>query len=370
MKCRFIIFLIAAFLMAAGNGYAETSKANNTVFFQGFYLKAKEQLDAAVEKITRLEEEIKKNSDTINRAEKIIGIASQRNDHNARQAENTAREALITATGALEKNKEALSQWKLKRIRAENAILLIKNMINDNTGNGQKIRGFVSDHNGKVEIVGGNGNRVYPGEEQAVIVGKGDKIITHDNSFLNMQFLDGRGAARLASNTQIIMSEDSPEKQEILITKGKIYGAIDKVDEYYNKIKNGIKNYHDDLKAIGEYLDDEEIKRRVNRQLHIMLLDIKGTIHPENREYYYEEASNKIRYYRITAVCAVRGTKFTVENREDGSGAITVLDGLVEITPKGEDTLKIEGGYMVNFRDNKFSVPQKTENIDNWWENE
>jgi uncharacterized protein YlzI (FlbEa/FlbD family) len=230
----------------------------------------------------------------------------------------------------------------------------------------QDIKGYISDYTGRVETVKAN-NRVYTADNASDFLGVGDKIITHNSSSADIQLLDGRGMVRLDSNTQIEIMKDLPEKQEILISRGKIYGSVEKAEEYIKKIRDSIKDYHEDIKSVGDYFNDEDIENRVNKQLYVSLLNL---VNPSaSIKYEYDEMSNKIHKHRyIIAVCAVRGTKFTIENKEDGSGEIRVLEGMVDITPEAGKFFKLEEGYIASFKNGIFSDPLKAEGHDSWWE--
>jgi hypothetical protein len=370
MKKVYFVLFTAIFLFMAINAYTDEYQKEASIFLPGFYLKAKELLNSSIENITQLEKEIEQNRDTIKRSEKIILIAGRREDQKAREVENAAREALITATDALKKNEETLKEWQKKKERAEKALLHIKNMANANHGSGQRPGGFVSNIEGTAETVKPDGERVYLNGDSPVFFEQGDKIVTHKDGSLEMQFLDGRGRARLMPDTQIVFAENSSVKQDLLIIKGRFYGVIDKVDDYLNKIKKGIKDYQEDLKTIDSYFSDDDIKKRVVGQLYINLLS-PFNIYGKGAKYVQDPKTGQItNYFGVTAVCAVRGTIFAIENREDGSGEVSVTEGILEITPRDGETFSLEEGFSVSFKDNKFSEPFKIENLNRWWENE
>lgn len=363
MKRVYFVLFTAIFLFMAFNAYTDEYQKEASIFLPGFYLKAKELLNSSIENITQLEKEIEQNREIIKRSEKIILIAGRREDQKA-------REALITATDALKKNEETLKEYQSKKERAEKAVFHIKNMATANYGSGQRPGGFISNIHGAAETVKPDGERVYLNGDSPVFFEQGDKIVTHEDGSLEIQFLDGRGTARLAPDTQIVFAENSSVKQDLLIIKGRFYGVIDKVDDYLNKIKKGIKDYQEDLKTIDSYFSDDDIKKRVVGQIYINLLS-PFNIYGKGAKYVQDPKTGQItNYFGVTAVCAVRGTIFAIENREDGSGKISVFEGLLEITPRDGETFSLGEGFSVSFNDNKFSEPFKIENLDRWWENE
>ncbi len=361
MKRKFYTTLIALLLIIGLSTpvYAQMPSQ----LWVNLYFKSVRLLGEANENIKKLEAEIRENQNAISRAENIINLARQRTDAKAKEAERIAQEALMKAKEALRRNETSLAEWKLKRTRAQNALAAIQNM-NRSTFD-SKVKGFVSDHSGRVEILKANGNTEYLDGNSSGLLESGDSIITYGNGTAQVQFLDGRANSTLAPDTQITIKKDEPAEQILGLLKGRIYTAVDKIDDFTKKMKEEYQRYREDLKTIGEYLKDEDLRKQTNRQLSIEIdicRPLKKKITALNVIVTEDCVITPI------AVAGIRGTKFVLENTEEGNGELYVIEGVVDVTTPDGKTFIVSGGYKTTFREGRFSEAQRFGNIDKWWE--
>jgi tellurite resistance-related uncharacterized protein len=330
---------ILAILFFTANAFAHDEPQYSNNFLLSLYFKAVELRDRAIMEIRKIDMEIAKNNETIQKSEKIISLAQQKGNT---KAEMIARDALIKAQEAKRKNEEIRKEWELQKIRADRSYATIQNMLSQKNDSKQQIKGFVASYTGNVYIIKANGERVTP---ENGFLEPGDKVWTGDGT-AEMQMLDGRATAKIGPYSEFEMKKDTPEEQVVELIKGKVYIAVDKIDEYAKKMKEKIEQYKGDLKTIK---------------------DIKE----EDIEYLLEHSkfNKKFVHKCPTAVLGIRGTKYTVDVRDGNTTEINVLEGSVEVSNvKGNKKIIVEEGYGAIATRNGISDPQKIGQIERWWE--
>jgi len=334
--------LILAILFFIANAFAYDGPQYSNNFLLSVYFKAVELRDGAIMEIRKIDMEIAKNNETIQKSEKIITLAQQKGNT---KAEMIARDALIKAQEAKRKNEEIRKEWELQKIRADKSYATIQNMLSQRYDSKQQIKGFVANYSGNVYIIKANGERVTP---ENGFLEPGDKVWTGDGT-AEMQMLDGRATAKIGPYSEFEMKKDTPEEQIVELIKGKVYMAVDKIDEYAKKMKQKIEQYKEDLKTIKD-IRDEDIKYLHNK--FTLLIRLKS-----------EEGCN------CTAVIGARGTKFSSEIKEDKSIETTVLEGIVDVAiPEINKKISIiEGNRVVITKDGTIKQ-EKVKNSERWWE--
>lgn len=372
----FIVLAMAWFFVGHASAYDQAQRD----FLLGVYFKAQLLRDDVVAKereidseISKIDAEIKKNEATIQNSQQIISLAGQRTDAKARKAEAIAREALMKAQAAKSTNETTRKELELKRneaelakIRTDRSLATIKNMLSEGPWDLRSeapVRGFISGFSGRVDVNSANGKTYTLNDpESPTFLKAGDVIQTYDNSRVVFHVLDGRGDISLGSNSKLVVGEDTQQEEEIGLVKGKLYTVVNKADDYVRAIKEKYEQYKEDLKTVTdpnnlkdvyqytkERLNILELEDRTNCYCPIFLKDHKGSC--------------------VRAVFGVRGTKLSIENKDDGSGELAVFEGVVDIsTPDGKSKFSVKEGEKVTFTKEGISSPQKIENIDKWWE--
>ncbi len=305
-------------------------------FLVSVYLKTQILRDQAIAEIRKIDTEIKKNEETIQKSLQIINLASQRTDANAKKAETIAREALMKAQEAKRKNEETKKEWELKKIKADRSYAVIQSMLSQNYGSNRQIKGFMTNYTGNVYIIKANGDQVSP---ENGFLEPGDKVWTGDG-IADVQMLDGRATTQIGPYSELYLKKDTAYEQIAELVKGKIYMAIESLDEYEKKMKEVVEKYKKDIKTTKEWLD-EYLKSLLNKRFKV------NTPH---------------------AVIGVRGTKFVVEVKDIQSSELIVLEGSVEVgSLNGDKVVIVDEGYKVIATKNGIGDIEKITDIDRWW---
>ncbi|MFN3921841.1 MAG: hypothetical protein ACK4K4_05530, partial [Caldimicrobium sp.] len=309
---------------------------------------------------------IKKNEETIQRAQEIINRAKQRTDENAKKAEAIARAALMEAMEAKRRNEETKRQWELKKIRADRAYATIENMISQNIGSKRQIKGFMTSYTGNVYIIKANGDKVAP---ENAFLEPGDKIRTARGT-AEIEMLNGRASVKLGPYSEFVMGEGPAEEQIVELSKGKVYVGVEKIDEYLNKMRERLDKTMEDIKKLGKVT-----KQLTEAMIHCSKkwnADLQLCIHDYLEEHGYREALRIFHPYKIrcpTAVIGPRGTKFVVEVKNPDMTEIMVLEGSVEVSSlTGDKKVIVNEGYKVIVTKDGIEQPEKIIDIDKWWE--
>jgi len=335
---------ILAILFFTANAFAHDEPQYSNNFLLSLYFKAVELRDKAIMEIRKIDMEIAKNNETIQKSEKIISLAQQKGNT---KVEMIARDALIKAQEAKRKNEEIRKEWELQKIRADRSYATIQNMLSQKNDSKQQIKGFVANYTGNVYIIKANGERATP---ENGFLEPGDKVWTGDGT-AEMQMLDGRATAKIGPYSEFEMKKDTPEEQVVELIKGKVYIAVDKIDELAKKIKEKIEQYKEDLKTIKD-IRDEDIKYLHNQ--FTLLIRLKS-----------EKGCN------CTAVIGARGTKFSSEIKEDKSIETTVLEGIVDVAiPELNKKISLIDGNRVVISKDGTIKQEKAKNSERWWDDE
>jgi uncharacterized membrane protein len=307
----FVLFLLAL------SGYAfayENPKYSNS-FLLSVLFKAQGLRENAIENIHKLEKEIQANENTIRKSREIINLAQEKNNT---KAETIAHDARKSAEVAKAKNEQTKKEWEIKRIQAEKSIATIRNTLSKNYGEGQKIKGLVTNYSGRVEMFKKDGSKVYLENNQPGFLESGDEVWT-GNGHAEVQVLYGRGSATIGPYSKFKMVEDTPEKQVVELLQGKAYMAIDKADDYAKKIKEQIERYKNDVETIREWTNEQtdEYVKKIKEEVHIRKLLLNQAACSG-----YDRETKRLTGC-ISAVCAVRGTKFTSEDSNRGHKIIS-----------------------------------------------
>ena len=338
--------LALAILFSGGQISAGQEASESDGFLLGALFRTRDLIDRTAADLQKVNQAIQENDKVIEKAENIITVAKQRNNQ---QAESVARDALEKSQEARKKNLDTRARLELTRSRAAASYAAIKNRFAAGLGKGpnSRIRGIVSNYSGRVQISKKSGERFNLADEAPGFLEPGDVIMTYGSSGAEVQTLDGRGAVQLGEYSELKLQEDSPEKQVVDLVRGKLYSAVDKADDFAKELQDKMKEYGDDLLALpglGEAKYEALIQgvRKWKKKFEVRTRD---------------------------SVVAVRGTKFSVDLKDEGTTEITVLEGAVEAGDlKGERKVLVEEGFRVIVTKDGISEPQKTADIDRWWD--
>jgi tetratricopeptide (TPR) repeat protein len=349
MKLSSISLIILIVSIFSSFGFADEGPRYSNDFLLSVYFKAVELRDNAIAEIKKIDMEIQKNEEAIKKSERIISLAQQRNDEKAKQAEIIARNGLAKAAEAKARNEETKKELERLRTRADRSLATVQNMLARNNGSNQKVKGFISGFSGRVEILKADGTAVTAENN---FLEPGDTVLTYDGS-AEIQMLDGRATTTIGPYSEFLMKKDTPEEQAVELLKGKVYMAVDKIDEFAKKMKEKIEQYKEDLQTVKD-INKEDIKYLRNQfTLFMKLISQEGCL------------NNRC----PTAICGIRGTKLTSEIKEDKAMEITVLEGAVEVNiPELNQSISLKEGNRVIIAKDGIVKQEKVESPERWWE--
>jgi ferric-dicitrate binding protein FerR (iron transport regulator) len=334
-----LVGLVLAMFFPGGWISAAQEASHNDGFLLGALVRTRDLIDRTAADLQKVNRDIQENDRVIGKAGDIIAIARQKNNT---QAESVARDALQKAQEARKKNEETRARLELTRSRAAASYAAIRNMLAASPGSGpdSQIRGMVSTYSGNVQIARNDGERFDLDNTSPGFLRPGDRITTGGSSSAVVQTLDGRGTVQLGEYSELSFREDTPEKQALELVRGKSYSAVDNSDDFQKLLQDKIDQYGDDLRAVPGVV--QASFRRWARKFEIRTGD---------------------------AIMSVRGTKFAVELKNDGTTEVTVLEGAVETSDlKGEKQVLVEEGFRVIATKDGISKPQKIVDLDKWWD--
>ena len=156
-----------------------------------------------------------------------------------------ARAALLKAREARKKNEETRAWLETAGTRSAAAYAAIKNRLASNRGNrsNSRTQGLVAQYSGRVEIFKKNGERSYLDGNGPGFLELGDEMTTSGSSSAEVQTLDGRATVQLGESSKLKLEEDTPQGQVLRLVQGKIYSAVEKMDDFANMLQEKTKQY-------------------------------------------------------------------------------------------------------------------------------
>jgi len=337
---------LAIILLVGSISAAQETRPDDACLL-GALFKAQDLRDRAAADLQKIDREIQENDRVIKKAEEIIVLAGQRNN---KQAESVAREALLKAREARKKNEETRARLETAGTRSAAAYAAIKNRLASNRGNGSnsRIQGLVAQYSGRVEIFKKNGEKSYLDGNDPGFLESGDEMTTYGSSSAEVQTLDGRATVQLGESSKIKLEEDTPQGQVLRLVQGKIYSAVEKMDDFANMLQEKTKQFGSDFLTVANVSEKE---------YEAVIKSLRA------------RAQKKFEVRTPSWAMAVRGTKFSVELKNGEATEITVFEGSVEAGDlKGEKRILVEEGFKVIVTKDGISGPQKITEIDKWWD--
>ena len=315
---------------------------DNEGFLVGVLLKTwtlRERTEADIQMSDR---ELQTNDRMIQETENRMAIAVE--TYNS-QAIYAAREPLLKARAARKRIKQARARLDLARTRAEASYAAVRNLLVSGQGKGPNsiICGLVSLHSGKVKISRKDGKKVALDGSRPRFLEPGDEVMTMGASSAEVQVLDGRAAVQLNEHSRLKLEEDGPQEQVLRLVQGKIYSAVDKVDDFTDMLQDNA----------GHFEAEQDLKEAIAR----------------TRERIKEWTNRKFTMRTPSACCSFRGTKFIIGLMSSGGTEIAIFEGAVDVgDAECAKQVLVEQGFKVIVTKDGISEPQKVADIDKWWE--
>lgn len=293
--------------------FTDSSAGGGRLLLLSEYAQVREMRDRAEAEIVRLVSEIAKNEASIGRAQKIVALARQRSDPQARRAEAVARRAWEKAAAAQRANELARKQWQFAKVRSEAAGAAIRGLLAQGADAASGVRGMLTARSGAVSVTKADGREAGATE---VFLEKGDRLRVEDGR-AELKVLDGRCVVVAGSGTEVLLAEDSSTRQVLEQIGGNAQLAVEKAEAFAERMGGAISRYWDDLRTIAG-ADKAEIEAALKQGKR-----------------WFEWRFDSRRHAgmdKITAVVAVRGTRFNCDARTDGGLDVTVMEGEVDVT--------------------------------------
>lgn len=279
---------------------------------------------------------IRKADETIAKANALIERSHQSGNE---AAASLALKALQTA----QENKRML---EAAVIQIDKNIAYVRNRMHEQIGSNKKISGIVTNYSGRVRIISGKPpyeattmDREYPGYFE-----EGDTIETYGDSRADVQLLDGRASMSIGEYSRIKMEKKDPLSETVLLAKGKIYSTVEKAETFAAWIEQQAQALKDD--PYNTLADKMEAMKA-----------------------WAKKRAKKFEVRTPVAICAVRGTTFSIESTEHES-QITLIEGEIAVSiPKTSETTLLKGGEKMivgadgSTRIEPLIIPDKP-----WWQ--
>lgn len=354
--CLLVVLLATIFM-----GILMTSAADGLVpqqrnpFLLGAYFKARQVNEAAEKAITELEAEIRRNRDVAARSRKLMELAAQRSDDNARRAEQIAAQALRVAEESLARNEKTLAEWRVRKSWAEKSMAELMRLIKEGPISQSSPISLASSLGGRALVIKPDGTSLDLGSDSPGFLSPGHIIKTSEGT-AELQSLGGRATTQLDRDSELAVMDEAGEAQSFELVRGRLHGVVDKVDSFLSRLKQGFEDYREDLGTIKDYFSDDELNAEVNKRLDLWFRWAKGDIIRADS-------------IKVIAVVAVRGTEYLIQRYPDQSAEVWVLDGEVELTfPGKSEPIMIKAGYRCSFNEDGPSAPAPFDTVERWWE--
>ncbi len=219
-----------------------------------------------------------------------------------------------------------------------------------------KVNSIALKHSGNVSVIKQNGEKYALNSAQNPGIEAGDVLSTSSDGFADLDFLDGRGSLTVGPDSKIKMYQEKDSTNVLEVMNGKIYSHVLKPDEYEKKLLD-IKNCLDedslhlflsknDISLYDKYL--LKMKARVQKKFEA---HIRG----------------------VSAICAVRGTQFTIKVVNENSAELQVIEGKIEVfTANSTESVLVYGGQscLIKNETSPQILQSDTLNINKWWKYE
>lgn len=312
------------------SGYGQQEDHKDWMFTQlGMAFKFQQQHDAANERIRKADEMIVKANELILRSQEAGNKSSG----------EIAGKALIKA-------QENKAYWVNRKIQIDKNIAYVRNRMVEQSKTGSKIGGMVTQFSGRVRVISGKPpyEAIPMDGEHPGYFTEGDTIETYNNSRAEIQFLDGRGNMEIGEFSRVKMEKKDSLSETLSLVKGKIHTSVDKGEVFGQWLEQ----------KAAEAADDPD--KFLSEQFGKIKADIK-------------KYRKKFEVHTPAAICAVRGTTFSMSADEDGTTTIELIEGEVEIKNVKTSTLVLlrEGEKMTLASDGTSRIEVLQLPSKPWW---
>jgi hypothetical protein len=281
------------------------------------------------------EKELQANSRTITEAEERMAIARETFD---KQAALDPGIELRKARAARRDIKNTLARLESARASAESTLAAVRAVLisRESREPDRPILGIVFPPAQDVVLVRSDGKKAALKKDKPGFIESGDSLSARGAGGAGMIFLDGRGALQWEGECELRIEAAGPQEQALRLVRGKVQVAVESLKDLRGQLQDRAQGPEDDLSlALKRYqdLDEPAFARLFGKDLRLEV--------PQ-------------------AVCAIRGTRLTVEVKADGTTDIQVLEGSVEVSdPGGRQRVVVEEGFKVTVTKQGISAPQK-----------
>lgn len=267
----------------------------------------------------------------------------------AQQALNTAQNA---KKGYLEQKRK--DEQQLRQVK-EAMKALLGSLMNGSVPT--DMRGVVSKFSGEVSLLRANsGSNATSLSNSSVpnpgYLAPGDEIQTGNNSMTELQILSGRGKMTMGENSKLRVEKDNGDAEVIRTLEGKFHFLVDKAEKFRADLET-------DLTALKETLAQLSVDSKDTYERFKKALTAKIQKKFETKT-------------RVSVAIAVRATEYVVNENQDGSSEIVVIEGKVDVTElDGIKSVMVETGQVVSISsDGKLSGVRQIETsaMPKWWE--
>lgn len=281
--------------------------------------------------------------------------------YKAQKAGNIEAEAV--ALQALNKTQKAKKSYLEQKHKDEQQLRQVKEAVKKLSGslmNGSvpaDMRGVVSKFSGEVSLLRANSGPKATSLTKSPVpnvgyIAPGDEIQTGNSSKVELQILSGRGAMTMGENSKLKVEEDNGDAEVVRTLEGKFHFLVDKAEKFQADMETVMAALKETLVQVSD--DSKDTYERL-----IKAMRAKAQKKFQTRT-------------RANVVMTVRGTEFVVNEKQDGSCEIVVIDGKVDVTePDGKKSVMVETGQAVLIAsDGKLSGVRQldTAAISRWWE--
>lgn len=197
---------------------------------------------------------------------------------------------------------------------------------------------------------------------------EGDAIVTGNDGKARVNFLDGRGEFVLGSNSALIYSKETSEKEILNLIEGKVHVKVEPKEKFMDKIKNWVEEKKEYTK---EWIEKKKKE----------LLDLEFEFCKKNYELI--RPGEKLIYTRGSsfenpcsasgvpaAVFGVRGTEFIYEVNGN-TLKIYVLEGKIEVRLQDrKQAYEVFEGNEIEIKEDGSVNYQENRLLNRWWEDE
>jgi len=296
------------------------------------------------EEIDGYEQKIIKCQNTISNAENIQKKAQ---DSNNKEAYRISSEAIANSRQSISECRNFIAILSEKKKKYEASLNTVMKAMESNSSLAGSTNAVALHYQGDVSVMKQDGNRYNLSSSRTSCLEAGDIISTSDDGFVVLDYLQGRGSLTLGPGTEVKMSTAMDSTDILDVMKGKIYSGVLKADEYEKKMADVYESFNRDplFKTLQVAFGEDAA--------------------------FLARLKHKFEVRTPAAVCAVRGTEFTIEVESEGGISLYVIEGKVEVKPAdGKSSVFVTGGQVFSSlgRGSGISVTQAdTLNTKKWW---